>query len=57
MQLIDDYGTNGDDIVTALVDLYDWYIIPVMNPDGYTYTWQKVPIITASHCLQYLIIF
>lgn len=25
-----------------LQDLVDWYILPVVNPDGYTYTWTDV---------------
>jgi len=24
-----------------LTDNYDWYILPVMNPDGYAYTWSN----------------
>jgi len=36
-RLIDDY--NKDNIVKRLVDTYDWYVAPVLNPDGYNYTW------------------
>ncbi|XP_072042380.1 carboxypeptidase A1-like [Amphiura filiformis] len=28
-----------DPTVQAMVDNYDWYIIPVVNPDGYDFTW------------------
>ncbi|KAB7496908.1 putative metallocarboxypeptidase A [Armadillidium nasatum] len=33
------YGSNPK--VTALLDKYDVYIIPIMNPDGYAYTWSN----------------
>jgi murein tripeptide amidase MpaA len=36
-QLIRRYGT--DPYITSLVNRFEWYIIPVMNPDGYVYTW------------------
>ncbi|XP_030849705.1 carboxypeptidase A2 [Strongylocentrotus purpuratus] len=36
-QLIDGYNTN--DKVKAMLDTFDWYIVPVLNPDGYSYTW------------------
>jgi len=35
--LVNQYGVDAD--VTRLVDLYDWVLIPVVNPDGYQYTW------------------
>lgn len=25
-----------------MVDRFDWVIFPVMNPDGYIYSWKKV---------------
>ncbi len=31
--LLENYGTDPE--VTALVDGVDWYILPIMNPDGY----------------------
>jgi murein tripeptide amidase MpaA len=42
--LLDNYGT--DPTATALMDRADWYLLPVMNPDGYVYTqtdrmWRK----------------
>jgi carboxypeptidase A2 len=30
-------GANAEAI--RLTDSYDWYFLPVMNPDGYAYTW------------------
>ncbi len=33
-------GVDPD--VTALRDAYDWYLQPVVNPDGYDYTWTTV---------------
>ena len=27
---------------TRLVDIFDWYIDPNVNPDGYEYTWTVV---------------
>jgi len=38
--LIDDY--LSDRKVKELVDMYDWYLLPVVNPDGYSYTWTTV---------------
>ncbi len=35
--LLTHYGTDPD--ITDLVDRIDWYFIPVMNPDGYVYSW------------------
>ncbi len=36
-QLVDGYGVDPQ--VTDLVDRVEWLIIPVLNPDGYEYTW------------------
>ena len=36
LQLLSDYET--DTSIQHLVDTYDWYIIPVVNPDGYVFT-------------------
>jgi len=36
-QLTSLYGQ--DDEITRLVDQIEWTIIPVLNPDGYVYTW------------------
>ena len=32
--LLDRYGTDA--YITSLIDEVDWYICPIMNPDGYT---------------------
>ena len=40
LQLITGY--TEDDDVTRLVNTYDFYILPVMNPDGYEYQWNTV---------------
>lgn len=36
-KLIREYDTDGG--IRELVDRCEWFIIPVMNPDGYSYTW------------------
>ncbi|MEK6675390.1 MAG: M14 metallopeptidase family protein [Planctomycetota bacterium] len=36
-QLLTNYGT--DPLITRLVDEREWFILPVMNPDGYEFTW------------------
>ena len=33
---------GGDANAVRLVDDYDWYIMPVMNPDGYAFTHVEV---------------
>ena len=38
--MVADYPTDPD--VKRLVDAYDWYFLPVVNPDGYEYTWTTV---------------
>jgi carboxypeptidase A2 len=35
--IVDDYHT--DEALRQLVDTYDWYLLPVVNPDGYSFTW------------------
>ncbi|KAK2162095.1 hypothetical protein LSH36_104g04002 [Paralvinella palmiformis] len=32
-------GYTQDRFVRHMVDTYDWYILPCVNPDGYNYTW------------------
>lgn len=36
-QLIDGYGV--DEEITDAVDRVEWLIVPVLNPDGYEYSW------------------
>uniref|UniRef100_A0A914URK5 Peptidase M14 carboxypeptidase A domain-containing protein n=1 Tax=Plectus sambesii TaxID=2011161 RepID=A0A914URK5_9BILA len=35
-KLITEYGKN--DLITRMVDKFDWFIVPVANPDGYEYS-------------------
>ena len=35
--LLEDYGSDPE--VTRVMDGVTWYIIPVLNPDGYDYAW------------------
>ena len=39
-QLLRNYGS--DPLITELVDSFEWIILPVVNPDGYEYTWDSV---------------
>lgn len=39
-QLIEQYGINPD--ITSVVDAMDWYVLPVLNADGYVYSWTSV---------------
>ena len=36
---------GGDANAIELTDLYDWYFVAVVNPDGYEYTWTTVSIV------------
>jgi murein tripeptide amidase MpaA len=36
-QLLNGYGT--DPVATDLLNTFRWRIVPIMNPDGYEYTW------------------
>ena len=40
LQMLTGYGNNEE--VTRLLDKFDWYFLPVMNPDGYDYSWTNV---------------
>merc|ERR1712168_846214 len=35
-KLIKGYGSNSE--ITKMIEKFDWYITPVLNPDGYVYT-------------------
>ncbi|KAK3591371.1 hypothetical protein CHS0354_040333 [Potamilus streckersoni] len=37
--ILDHY--KSDPQMNSLLDMFDWYIVPVVNPDGYEYTWSK----------------
>jgi len=46
---------GGDSDAVRLVDDYDWYIMPVLNPDGYSFTFTDVrQYITHFHCTSHL---
>jgi len=38
-KLIDSYPDDAD--ARRFVDTYDWYLTPVVNPDGYSYSWSS----------------
>jgi murein tripeptide amidase MpaA len=44
-ELLENYQANK-----ALVDMVDWYILPVANPDGYVYSWESVKLILIIIC-------
>ncbi|XP_041455879.1 carboxypeptidase B-like [Lytechinus variegatus] len=39
-KLLDDYR-NGDTLAVNMLDNIDWYIVPSLNVDGYSYTWDQ----------------
>jgi len=41
LRVIDNLARRGDSNAVSLTDRYDWYILPVMNPDGYAFTWSN----------------
>jgi len=56
-KLVNQYSTNAD--ARRMLDSYDWYVVPVANPDGYQYThvgdrlWRKTrrPTNADSSCI------
>ncbi|KXJ25453.1 Carboxypeptidase A5 [Exaiptasia diaphana] len=40
VKLINGYGKSGKDDVTEILDKMDFVILPVLNPDGYAFSWQ-----------------
>lgn len=49
LQLVDDYATDAQ--VQGLVDKYQFYLIPIINPDGYDWTWTDVRYQIKSICI------
>ena len=47
-QMLDEYEHVPE--ITAMVDQFDWYILPVTNPDGYVYTWEQVFLFSSLSC-------
>jgi murein tripeptide amidase MpaA len=45
-RLTRDYAS--DTRIRRLVDSVDWYLMPVINADGYVYTWTQVQILTST---------
>jgi carboxypeptidase A len=43
-KLLDGYN-NNDPEIRPLVQKFDWYILPVLNPDGYAYSFTTVSFI------------
>jgi len=39
-QLVHDF--DSDSQVQHLVEKYEWLIVPIVNVDGYYYTWDRV---------------
>lgn len=52
-RLINDYESDSE--IREIADKYDWYILPVVNPDGYEYShvrnrlWRKTRSITVEN--------
>lgn len=42
--LINEFLTSTDELVRDLAENHDWYIVPVLNVDGFVYTHEKVPM-------------
>ena len=38
--MLENYGKDAQ--ITAMVDRFNWVILPLLNPDGYAYTWKSV---------------
>ncbi len=47
--MIREYGT--DEEATRLMDNFNWYILPVFNPDGYDYTWTTVSAFKVNYLI------
>jgi len=44
---VSSYGQDA--LTTSLVTSYDWFILPVVNPDGYEYSISTVIILVKDH--------
>jgi murein tripeptide amidase MpaA len=42
-ELVENYAQNQ-----AYVDMVDWFVLPVANPDGYNFSWTDVSIIVSE---------
>ena len=42
IQLVDGYQ-SGNNATLRLLEEMDWYIVPLVNPDGYVYSHEWVP--------------
>ena len=45
--------TGTTEEVAHLIGTYDWYFVPVMNPDGYTYSHTHVMILSILYIYTY----
>lgn len=41
---------SKDDELKRIALTYEWYFIPVLNPDGYEYTMTEVSILHGTFC-------
>ena len=50
LQLVNGYHSQ-DNATLRLLEEMDWYIVPLVNPDGYVYSHEWVPV--PYHCFYY----
>jgi murein tripeptide amidase MpaA len=48
-ELVNNYDANKE-----VADAYDWYILPVHNPDGYEYTYTNVSWVNCKSLIFFL---
>lgn len=46
MYILTQLLTSKDPNIRYIAETYDWYIFPLINPDGYEYTHTKVRVTT-----------
>lgn len=51
--IIKEFLTSNDPEIRALAENFEWHIFPVVNPDGYEYSFTDVSINTCN-CLLYM---